>query len=418
MLQDRLLEEFAAANEAAVKPAGMATPLSHTKSRLLKSIAGLAIIATVGWMPLQRLFEVSSVEAVVNAHVVMLRAPIAGTVEADSQTMRVGGAVKSGDLLTSVSNERADKGGADRAAEALAAAREELAGVEIKIARTDALRSTIVQRLEAYRTDRIARVAADMAETDAMLAAAEAVLTRADSELKRQKALSARKVGTSAARETAQRDQDVANAGLAETRARRASLEVEAQALEAGRFFGDSYNDQPRSAQRLDELDETGISLKADRSMLQTRVARLETAMLQEKAHLDFASRAPLTAPIGGQIWEVFTSPGEEVAAGQPLISVLDCSNLLVTAAVSEAVYNSLSVGRAASFALSDGGAQLPARIVQLSGVAAAASNLAIVPSALTRESYRVSVSVDGMSKAGSCPVGQTGRVIFSKTPG
>ena len=95
------------------------------------------------------------------------------------------------------------------------------------------------------------------------------------------------------------------------------------------------------------------------------------------------------------------------------MFSLLNCSQTIVTAVVSEAVYNSLFVGMPAKFSFREGGASLPGQVVQLSGVAEASSNFAIMPSALKKESYRVAVSVDAASLQGGCPVGRTGRVVF-----
>ena len=95
---------------------------------------------------------------------------------------------------------------------------------------------------------------------------------------------------------------------------------------------------------------------------------------------------------------------------------MLDCNAAVVTAAVSESVYNRLRVGQPASFRLRDGSKTLDGRIVHLTGVAAAPANFAIAPSALTRESYRVTVKVPDLAKSATCDLGRTGRVLFSNS--
>ena len=54
-------------------------------------------------------------------------------------------------------------------------------------------------------------------------------------------------------------------------------------------------------------------------------------------------------------------------------------------------------------------------RIIGLTGVAAAPANLAIQPSALAKEPYRVTVALPGFATAGQCDIGRTGRVTFEK---
>ena len=111
-LQSLLERQFSAPREepavAASHPpkAEPAKPLST--SRILKVLAGLAIIATVGWMPMQRLLQVSSVEAVVNAPVITLRAPIDGVVGSQFGTLRVGNRIGASQPLIGIDNERVD----------------------------------------------------------------------------------------------------------------------------------------------------------------------------------------------------------------------------------------------------------------------------------------------------------------------
>lgn len=423
-LQGLLAEKYTKSKEAdkpqdadakAAKPGRFGKPLSPWQSRLLKSVVGLIILVSAGMMPVQRLFQVSSVEAVVNAHVVTLRAPIGGVVAQGPQTMRVGAPVAQGNLLMTVENARADHNAIERATEELQSTKEDLAATAARIERLAALRSVIATRVEHYRADRIRRLDANIAIADARIESARAVVTRAEAELVRQTTLAASGISADAMRQTAVRDLAVARSALDQARSQKAALTIEAKALQAERFFGDGYDDVPRSAQRLDEIDANLASLAADRAKFEARVERLTAGLRSERARFELASQAAIAAPAGGQVWEMLTSPGEQVVAGQPLVSVLDCSRLMVTAAVSEAVYNSLSIGAPASFTLRESGQTFAGHVVQLSGVSAAGSNFAIVPSALTKESYRVTVAADNLSSGGACPVGQTGRVVFGK---
>lgn len=420
-LQTMLAKEFSkeepeAAPAPPPAPSRLSQPLSPIWSRGLKTVAGLAILLTVGWMPMQRLFQVSSVEAVVNAQIVTIRAPIGGVIAEGLEGLRVGSTIPAGWELATVANARADHNAIERATEELGAAHEEQEALASRISRLAELRDGIGKRVETFRIDRKNRVAALIAEVDAEVTGADAVLSRAQAEFQRQSSLTASGTGAKTARENAKRDFDVATAVMNQAKARKAALAVEAEALAQSRFFGDGYDDEPRSAQRLDDIAETMASLEADKARQDARVARLREGLAREQSQFDLASSATLTAPTAGQVWELFTAPGEQVAAGQPLISVLDCSKLLVTAAVTEAVYNTLSVGMQASFTFRDGARALPGKVVQLSGVSSAASNFAILPSALTKEAYRALVAVEGMQQEGSCPVGRTGRVVFGET--
>ena len=94
---------------------------------------------------------------------------------------------------------------------------------------------------------------------------------------------------------------------------------------------------------------------------------------------------------------------------------MVDCSQTVVTAAVSETVYNLLVPGMAAMFTFREGGDPLPGRVVQLTGVASASANLAITPGALRAEAYRVGVDVPGLAGGDGCALGRTGKVVFDR---
>ena len=87
----------------------------------------------------------------------------------------------------------------------------------------------------------------------------------------------------------------------------------------------------------------------------------------------------------------------------------------MVTANVRESVYNSLQLGSVAHFRPSAEGPELAGTVVNLTGSAGAAANLAINPDALSKEPYRATISVPALNDGSNdCPVGRTGRVIFS----
>ena len=115
-----------------------------------------------------------------------------------------------------------------------------------------------------------------------------------------------------------------------------------------------------------------------------------------------------------GRIWEVLTANGEEVRVGQSLLRVLDCAGAVVTATVSESVYNKLFSRPAGALPTARRKHRVcPARVVGLTGLAAAGSNFAIEQTALTREPYHVTIAVPGLAERRECNVGRTGQVTF-----
>jgi multidrug resistance efflux pump len=412
-LLDRHFHETDDAVIPVTAPAPAAAAPSRLRSRLVKAVLGLALIAVAGWMPLERLFQVSSVEAVVNARLVTVRSPIGGTVQIDAVNSALGETIAAGAPLVTVSDARADHSRLTAALDERAAAREERKAFAAKLKNLTDVQTDLRAQLDAFRRNRLTQIEAEMAEADAQIEAALAEQTRAEAIRARQSALVQSGSVSQAVMDDATRDAAVAIATIKGARARKASLAVERDALNSGNYLGDDYNDQPRSAQQLQEVAQQIASARADLARLDARIERAEADIAAEQRTAALASQARLAAPVGGRIWEVLTAPGEQVAAGQPLFSLLDCSQAIVTASVSEAVYNSLSVGMPATFSYREGGKPMQGKVVQLSGVAMVSSNFAILPSALTKEPYRVAITVGALDRDGSCPVGRTGRVVF-----
>ena len=387
---------------------------ANGKSRIIKSVIGLALVIVVGLGPVLRMFQVSSVEAVINAQVVTLRAPIAGVVElADPSFVRVGETVETGAALLRIENPRVDQARWLDALRSYEMAVDERPVLAARLSYLKAARDDLQRRLAAFKSSRLQQLQSHVDEAAAEVGAVAARLAAANAERQRFSVLNRQGSLSDARFDQAVRNAAVAEADVAAAKARQKTAAVEMAAATGGVFVDDSYNDQPQSAQRLDEIEEKIATTQAQLAGHEARIGRLETVVGREAEWLGRQRSTIIDAPANGRIWEWLTAPGEQVARGQHLLRLLDCSSAIITAAVSESVYNRLSVGMPAEFRFREGGSKLPGEVVQLTGVAAAPANLAILPSALKKESYRVTVSVPDLNAGGQCHVGRTGRVIF-----
>lgn len=391
-------------------------PPARSYSKVIKSIVGIAVVGVVGYMPVQRLFETSSVQAVMNATIVTVRSPINGVVSGSIGQLNVGTPVEVGKPLVMLENSRVDTGKLDHATEMVATRSADLEGVRQRIASLEDIQKSVASRVATYRLDRETRLAARIDEANARITQAKAERDLVDAELGRITTLVDKNITAKSERQEMSLRLIAANARVDEVEAAKAVLKAEQEALSAGRFLGDDYNDAPRAAQRVDDIQELLVQLRADESRMESLLGSSQDQLIQESEQLNPQRFAAMDAPVGGRVWEILTAPGEQVVAGQHLLSLVDCSKLIVTAAVSESVYNFLSLGRDVQFKMDGSNIELPGTVVQLSGTAAAGSNFAIDPSALTKEAYRVGISVDAKLLGNACPVGRTGRVVFKKS--
>jgi len=414
-LQDQLA---GALNPVARAPAEPAQPLERPQAsppverrkpsraaawsgRILKSLVALFVLAAVVWAPMQVFLQASSVEAVVNARLIILRSPIEGRVTAVD--------------LPAADNPRIDHGPVarlERQIDDLSADRHSLEA-RLDAARTEA--AALETQLAAFRKARIAVLDADAAMLHQRIIAAEEKDTLAASDATRSQTLRATGAASSVAADRAAHAARIAAAALAELRLQHRRIAVERQALSRGVYVGESYNDRPQSAQRLDEVATRITTLEAGIAADAEHQRGLRIALAQARQHAARLAEASIAAPVKARVWEVLASPGEQVNRGQDLVRLLSCADAVVTASVSENVYNRLHAGMPARFVPRGAAKGLAGTIVNLTGMASASSNYAIDPTALHKEPYRVTVAVPRLAATDRCAVGRTGRVMFGQ---
>ena len=387
--------------------------LSHASAkRLVKAGVGIALLVTFGWMPLQTLLLASSVEAVVNSRIVTVRSPIDGVVAAAPHEFKAWSADKGAPVLR-IRDDKADRSRLDDLRRQLGALEDERPKLARQLELTQASLDGLTKQTQQFAEGRILQLNARIAALGHDVAAAAARSAEADAALARADALA--KSGTLSAAEAGRlrRDKIVAAETEASARQRLQEASIELAAANQGEFLGDSYNDRPSSAQRADEMRLRVGDLAADLQAHDAAIERLRAAVVEEEARYKMRSDVEVALPVSGRVWEVLTAPGEHVSRGQDLIRLLDCASAVVTANVSESVYNRLQVGSPATFRPSTGGEPYAGWVVNLTGIAGAPANFAIVPSTLAKEGYHVTVAVPEMAESGECSVGRTGRVTF-----
>jgi multidrug resistance efflux pump len=392
----------------------IAKALRPYQSRIIKTVIGVFVIVVAGWMPVRVLLQTTSTEAVINARLITLRAPIEGQIDRLA-SLAVGTELQSGAAVLGIINTRADRGRLDSMAQLISQLEGEIGAFTTRQNELRKLHQEYTANAESFRVGRMAQLKSRMAETQSEISAATARHEEAQQTLERAQSLSEAGTGTLVTLERAQRDATVAKRTLEALGHRRNTLNVELTALGKGVFVGDSYNDRPQSLQRADDVTLRLNEIAADISQRQTRLASVRTELAEERGRYARRSMAALVAPTRGSVWEVMTAPGEQVVLGQDLVRLLDCSGLVVTATVGETAYNNLHVGQAARFRFRGESTDYQGRVISLTGVATAPANLAIQPAALAKEPYRVTVAVPELVKATRCSVGRTGRVTFGE---
>lgn len=383
--------------------------------RSLKSALALAVAALVVWLPAQRLFQPTSVEAIVNARTLTLRAPIDGVVSLAPTNLSIGTTFATGSPLLRITNNRADQTRFDDLRRLQANAEIETAALIIRLGSIERMHNELVAQTRQFQMGRIAQLEARIQESKSNLAAAATRQEETAAVLERALELDTNGFQPKALLQKLRRDNEIAKQDVRAIAERIKGITVELESARSGSFLGDSYNDRPRSSQRADELEQQIVELQTRIIEKKSMIRQLQADVDIERNRVQLNSEAAVLAPSSGTVWELLTAPGEQVQRGQDLMRLLDCTSALITAVVSETVYNGLKIGSAATFRLRNSDAAMPGRVVNLTGVASAAANYAIPPSSLRKEPYRVVVEVPSLANAGqSCNLGRTGQVVFA----
>lgn len=387
--------------------------------KLVKLFAGLILSGLAGSVILSEGMAVVSSDAVVNARVAVVRAPIDGLLTL--QPRAIGERVQNGQALGALTDARADEArllDLDRAASALET---DIGRLQAQIGSITTNKDALRIRAEAYREGRIRQLRSRIDEQQALLASAKAQTVESNAALQRTGELQSRGVQSVAVLDKAQTVHEVNALNIRAASARMESLRTELEAATNGMFLGDSYNDTPYSSQRAQELD---LRLSEFASDLQERTLRLSKTREQiaiERQRVSKLRDAFLISPVDGLVWEASLGNSEYARKGQDLLRLLDCSTVIVTASVSESDYNRLKVGDPAHFRLSGTNRTFDGQILRLAGSGAATvyNNLAIAPGPDHLKRFDVALVVPDLLKdaEAACSVGRTGKVVFSGTP-
>src|SRR5262249_12659279 len=176
------------------------------RRRALKAALGIGVAAAVGWLPAQRIFELSSSEAVVNARVITVRAPIDGQIEVASGLPEVGSPVAANTVLLRVVNARADRGRLDDLRRLKDSLESERAGLGARLTVLRSQYDDLIDQTRYFQQARVRQLEARVAEIESDIAAAAARRTEAISTLNRTTTLVQSGAQTKAALERAERD--------------------------------------------------------------------------------------------------------------------------------------------------------------------------------------------------------------------
>jgi len=361
----------------------------------------------------------TSADATINARLVTLRAPIDGTVTLSVSS--VGTRVATQQPIAEIFDTRYDNVRLLELQRNQATFQTDLARSTKQLHALQRLREELLDQASKYQTGRVRQIEARLAEARAASDAAESRLHEAESALKRTTDLSSRGLQTTITLEKATSSFEVAQKDVESAKQRLTYLNTEVDAARNGVFLGDSYNDMPFSSQRIRDLDIRLTDLAAEQQQVEQRIGQVGEQIASERVRLNNLTSAALKSPMSALAWDVMVESGEYVRRGQEILRLADCTNPLITASVTESVFNRLTPGAQAQLRLFGDDRVLIATVVRLGGSGAAAlyANLAVGAGSDHLKRFDVTLSVPELSRQPDldCAIGRTGRLVFSTGP-
>ena len=389
-------------------PAEMSTR-SVPWGRIAKFGVGAALLSIGALTTYQQVVVRVSREAVINARVVSIRAPMDGVVKAAASTP--GTAVRAGIPIGQIDDPTPDDARLFQLQLDVKATERERDALSRRLDDLQRARAEANAQAEAFRLGRVRQDELRVDEARASVAAATAREEDATAVVTRGAALHQNGYMADAAYERAYHAREAAQQETIAARKRLDALTVELEAARNGTYLGDNYNDVPSSVQRARELTVRIDETKASLDELAQKDETITAQLTAERKRLEARSSAALSVPIDGNLWTVQAAAGEYVRKGQELFTVLDCSTVAVTASVSERDYNELRLGEPVRFRVAGSGREYSGRITKL-GLTSTGRSFAISPE---ERHHQVAVQLFDLPEGGSdsCAVGRTGEVVF-----
>ena len=387
--------------------------------RLIKVAAGLAVAGMGIYVVIGEQMAGVSANAVINAQVVTVRAPVDGVL--NLATRNLGTRVANGERLGEIVDPRPDETRLVDLRRTLASVRADLVRLEDLNDALVASRASYLQQSQAYAGGRVQQLEARLAEATAAHEATQARLRESDATMRRATELSRSGIQTAVDFNRARAGYEVGSQEVEAARNRIRYLTVETEAARRGVFLGDSTNDAPSSRQRVSEIEQRMGELAAEMRERQHRIELLDRQIDDERVRLGLFREGQLAAPAPGLLWEIMTGNGEYVRRAQDLVRLVDCTTTVVTASVRESVYNRLSVGDPVRFRLLGDGRVFEGAITRLAGSGAETiyRSLAVGPSEEHLKRYDVTLALPALAAdpQQGCAIGRTGRAIFAARP-
>lgn len=378
---------------------------------------GLLLIVAFVYVP--HLFFTYSISAIVSAPVIHITSPIEGILKDAPPPM--GTQMKADDIIGIVENARFDRKVLDDLLTDMKATQERIAALKEEKGDLDQIKVDLQKSYNAYKESLEERVSLDIDRAKKRLNEIGDTISESKAEFNRKSKLYTKgHVAENQADKayfTAERASKTADQAMLDVQ----RLEAQLRAIQAGIFVNtDGRTDVPYQQQRMDDISMRQHDLESRIQEFTIREAALKQAVDLEEARYKKMSEATIKTPFNSVSWRVFGSKGSHVDTTRPILEVVDCSRVFVSASVHERYYNAIKPGDPATIKLVGDKKILKGIVQSVRGGSVSESSTAFLAGAsqvLRPHEIEVIISIPEIEvtkgKGDYCFVGRTGEVVF-----
>ena len=358
--------------------ASQSTVQSSSPWRFLRLTIGLGLIGLPTWFLMPTLWTVTSTQAVVNGHVIIMTSSIEGFVTLAPPPVLQPVATRS--ILARVDATVVDRGRLDELEAEAATLTECVAAIKDRIAAAESLKDDLETNYQNYLRSMIGRVSHELAEVRMAENAALVEAKQRAFEERQERALAARRFSSDRELTQANSAAAVSLAHAGQTTAAVARLACQLESIKGGTFTGpgDSRNDVPYSRQRIHDITIQRLRDDSEVREKTVRIAQLRRQIDQEQERIRHRSSYQLEAPVDGIVWQRSVAAGNPVTAQTELLRLVERSTLFVDALVSARYIDNIKPGDEVIIRAMSSTAQAAGRIRYVLGEDAVDSSSAV----------------------------------------
>jgi multidrug resistance efflux pump len=349
--------------------------------RRIRVALGAGLLSVSGWLLLSWLispsiWNITSSQAVVNAHIMTLYSPIEGTIATPPPA--VGKAVGADSYLVEITDPRVDNSRREELKTEAASLEQRVAALKKQYEVLETLKNKLADSARRYQEALIRRLEKQVEEAKSAAAAADAFLQQRRFKQDQISRLYGERGGVSQSDiVTAKLAAEAAQKKVNQARLAVRRLTDELESVRKGNFAGpgDGRNDVPYSMQRMHEIAIRQQDIQAKIQEFEARSAQAQQQLRIEGERVDRKSRCYLKAPIDGIVWRRPLASGGTVTLQKPVLELLDSSDIFVDALVSEKHFGDIRPGDKVVIKLIGSHAEVPGTVRDVLGKVALADD-------------------------------------------